>query len=86
MKVYTEHMFLLYGSWKINYKWGEEKCLNRDEYEFRNMLTVAQLITHCALQRKESRGAHFRTDYPDTKDECIHSVVVKADKVADFVK
>lgn len=64
----------------------EEKCLNRDEYEFRNMLTVAQLITHCALQRKESRGAHFRTDYPDTKDECIHSVVVKADKVADFVK
>ena len=64
----------------------KEKCLNRDEYEFRNMLTVAQLITHCALQRKESRGAHFRTDYPDTKDECIHSVVVKADKVADFVK
>ena len=24
------------------------KCLNRDEYEFRNMLTVAKLITHCA--------------------------------------
>lgn len=63
-----------------------EKCLNREEYEFRNMLTVAQLIAHCALKRKESRGAHFRTDYPDTKDECIHSVIVKADKVADFVK
>ena len=53
------------------------KCLNRDEYEYRNMLTVAQLIVHCALNRKESRGAHFRTDYPKTNEECIHSVIVK---------
>ncbi len=66
------------------------KCLSRDEYEFRNMLTVSQLITHCALSRKESRGAHFRTDYLQTNDECIHSNISKdnwiADKEKDFVK
>jgi L-aspartate oxidase len=29
-----------------------------------NMLTTAKLITAAALVRKESRGAHFRSDYP----------------------
>jgi succinate dehydrogenase / fumarate reductase flavoprotein subunit len=29
------------------------------------LLTVAEAITRCALQRKESRGGHFRDDYPN---------------------
>lgn len=33
-----------------------------------NMLTTAKLITAAALVRRESRGAHFRSDYP-TPDE-----------------
>jgi L-aspartate oxidase len=32
--------------------------------ELRNLITVAQLIVACALQRKESRGLHAITDYP----------------------
>ena len=65
------------------------KCLNREEYEFRNMLTVSGLIADCALSRKESRGAHFRTDYPETPENCIHSCIVKddfLDKEKNFVK
>src|SRR5687768_1433990 len=34
-----------------------------------NMLTVSQAVTISAIQRKESRGAHFREDYPDKDDQ-----------------
>ena len=30
----------------------------------RNMVTVGTLIARSALMRKESRGVHYRTDYP----------------------
>jgi len=62
------------------------KCLNREEYEFRNMLTVAELIASSALLRKESRGAHCRIDYPETLDDCKHSIVTKEEGVLNFVK
>jgi len=29
-----------------------------------NLLTIAEAITRCALERRESRGGHFRDDYP----------------------
>ncbi|MEO6166108.1 MAG: fumarate reductase/succinate dehydrogenase flavoprotein subunit [Chitinophagales bacterium] len=36
--------------------------------DLQNLLTVSEAITLSALERKESRGAHFRDDYP-SKDE-----------------
>jgi L-aspartate oxidase len=38
-------------------------------WELQNMLTVCLLIAQSALARKESRGVHFRSDFPDTDDE-----------------
>ncbi len=32
--------------------------------EIRDMLKVAEIITLAALKREESRGAHYRSDYP----------------------
>ncbi len=49
------------------------KCLNQREYEYRNMLTVASLIIKSALERKESRGAHCRSDYKQTNEIAKHS-------------
>ena len=37
-------------------------------FEFQNLLDVANLITEAALIRTESRGAHYREDYPDRDD------------------
>jgi len=33
--------------------------------DLRNLLTVSEAITICAIERKESRGGHFREDFPD---------------------
>lgn len=37
--------------------------------ELQNMLLVARLVTLAALQREESRGSHFREDFPETSRE-----------------
>lgn len=37
--------------------------------DVRNMLTVSEIIVRCALERKESRGAQWRTDYPNPDPE-----------------
>jgi succinate dehydrogenase / fumarate reductase flavoprotein subunit len=33
--------------------------------DLQNLLTVSEAITRSAIERKESRGGHFREDYPD---------------------
>lgn len=46
-----------------------ETCLTkREEYEFANLLTLAMLTTRSALIREESRGGHYRTDFPKKDD------------------
>ena len=37
---------------------------SRQAHEACNILTVARLIARCALAREESRGAHYRSDFP----------------------
>ena len=41
--------------------------------DLKNLLIVSEAITRAALERKESRGAQFREDYPD-KDERFANV------------
>jgi len=37
--------------------------------DLNNLLTVSEMVTRAALERKESRGAHFRDDYPKKDDK-----------------
>jgi succinate dehydrogenase / fumarate reductase, flavoprotein subunit len=41
----------------------------QEALELNNMLRIAEIIVFSALQRRESRGAHFRSDYPERNDE-----------------
>ena len=56
------------------------KCLNKSEYEYRNMLTAAKLVVSSALNRKESRGAHSRSDYRDKLEISKHSTIIKTEE------
>ena len=47
--------------------------------DLKNLLTVSEAVTLAAIQRKESRGAHFREDYPFKDDQVgrFNSVIRK---------
>ena len=53
----------------------KDVCNDKNEYELRNMLTIAKVIVESALFRKESRGSHFREDYPQTNEDAKHSYI-----------
>ena len=40
-----------------------------DALEFQNMITLAYATASAALYRKESRGSHYRADYPERDDQ-----------------
>ncbi len=44
------------------------KPRSRREYEARNLQIAGLLVARSALAREESRGAHYRTDFPDHND------------------
>ena len=57
---------------------------DRASLELRNLHDVAALITRAALAREESRGGHFRSDYPARDDRGFqkHSRLVGPEKTA----
>jgi L-aspartate oxidase len=47
-----------------------------DLIELRNLVEVAGLIVRSAMERKESRGLHYNSDYPDLLPEARDTVLV----------
>jgi L-aspartate oxidase len=50
--------------------------------EVRNLLAIAALILKSAAFRTESRGGHYRSDYPTPQDKWLGHTVIVADQVS----
>lgn len=55
----------------------------RDEWEKQNRLTVARLVVEAALLREESRGAHYRLDFPQPRRQWLAHIIWRKDKEAE---
>ena len=54
-----------------------------EELDLRGRLAADLLIARAALRRRESRGAHYRMDYPEKSEKWRHHVLdVKDEQVA----
>ncbi len=49
---------------------------DRPSYELSNLILTGRLVTEAALLRKESRGAHFRLDFPQSSPQWQHHIIL----------
>src|SRR5579875_394699 len=63
--------------------WQTEQPVPRDRatHELANLLLVGRLVAEAALLRRESRGAHYRRDYPEPGPLGVHRFVFQRDGV-----
>ncbi|MGQ9865750.1 MAG: L-aspartate oxidase [Pseudanabaenaceae cyanobacterium] len=59
--------------WRANHRPG----FDPDRLALRNLLDVAKLLLQSALARTESRGGHFRTDFPDPDPQWAQHTLIQ---------
>ena len=55
---------------------------DRPSYELSNLVLCARLMTEAALLREESRGAHFRTDFPQPSPAWQQHIIFRKEHAA----
>ncbi len=56
------------------------RITRREEVELVNLLMLGRSVVKAALSRKESRGAHYREDFPESREEFRkHSLIDQSD-------
>ncbi|MTI82163.1 MAG: L-aspartate oxidase [Firmicutes bacterium] len=64
--------FLNKNDWLIKHR-----CRTPQEMELRNMLEVGRLIAQAAMMRTESRGGHFRLDFPEAMSQWKKHIIIR---------
>jgi L-aspartate oxidase len=72
LKRALDRLYLLYRETEDLY---QTSTISPQLMELRNLLTIAYLITKSATHRRESRGLHFTTDYPDQLPFIEHNIL-----------
>jgi L-aspartate oxidase len=67
----------------LRVRWPEVPT--RTECELYNVWLLAQLIAQCALAREESRGSHYRSDFPCPDEKFRKHSVIQAGREVAFV-
>ncbi len=64
------------------------RALTRKGLQTRNILIISRLIAEAALKREESRGAHYRSDYPEKLDFVwkVHSIMKREEPKFSVIK
>jgi succinate dehydrogenase / fumarate reductase flavoprotein subunit len=88
VRLQNEMEFALDGIAKLKARAAKVAVLGHLEYnpgwhtaiDLKHLLTCAEAITLCSLDRKESRGGHFREDFPNKDPEAqkYNSVISKS--------
>jgi L-aspartate oxidase len=61
-----------------------DDAITRDAFELRATLTCARLASEAALRREESRGAHYRTDFPESDEAWRRHLVFRQTQVEEL--
>ena len=77
---------LMQGLEDIDYYLSIAGCLRYDpnvmpyyNYSLTALLTLARATVACALSRRESRGAHYRSDFPATEESFCSATIISYD-------
>ena len=62
---------------RINY---DASVLPYFNYSLPGILVLARATLECALKRRESRGAHYRSDFPETDENFRHATVISCEE------
>ncbi len=63
------------GSWEQSLP----QPTTRQSFELANLITTGRLMAEAALLREESRGAHYRTDFPKHSEEWLRHIIITID-------
>ncbi len=72
LKRALDRLFLIYQETEDLYR---TTTISPQLMELRNLLTIAYLITKSATHRRESRGLHYNTDFPDKLPFIEHNIL-----------
>ena len=65
----TRALSVLEPAWKgMDALLNEGRLFDEQDWRTASILTVGRLIARAALRREESRGGHYRSDFPDRDD------------------
>ena len=62
---------------------SDSRCRSMSQCQVLNMATIARLVVSSALKREESRGAHYRKDYPEPYESWRRNIICRRRKIND---